>query len=49
MANQATRKKGTIAQALNGFSGFTIKMFLGSAVLMLVFLSDLAKQYAGRI
>ncbi len=45
MANQATRKKGTIAQALNGFSGFTIKMFLGSAVLMLVFLAVIAVNF----
>ena len=34
-----TKKKGTIAQALRGFSGFTIRMFLGSAVVMGIFLA----------
>ena len=33
------KRKLTIAQALNGFSGFTIRMFLGSTVLMIVFLA----------
>ena len=32
------KKKGTIAQALNGFSGFTIRLFLGIAIIMLIFL-----------
>ncbi|MCR5415506.1 MAG: HAMP domain-containing protein [Pseudobutyrivibrio sp.] len=32
------KRKGTIAQALNSFSGFTIKMFATTAVLMIAFL-----------
>ena len=33
------RKKSTIAEALNGFSSFTIKMFLGITVLIAIFLA----------
>ncbi|MBE6015216.1 MAG: methyl-accepting chemotaxis protein [Lachnospiraceae bacterium] len=42
MAKQKTLKKGTIAGALNGFSGFTIKTFLVNAILMLAFLAVIA-------
>ncbi|WP_051195261.1 methyl-accepting chemotaxis protein [Pseudobutyrivibrio ruminis] len=33
------KKKGTIAQALNGFSSFTIKLFQGTTLIMAIFLA----------
>ncbi len=39
------KKKSTIAVRLNGFSGFTIKMFLLNAILMLAFLGVIAVNF----
>ncbi|MCR5271677.1 MAG: methyl-accepting chemotaxis protein [Lachnospiraceae bacterium] len=42
MSKKIKQKKGTIKQALNNFSGFTIRMFLGMAVLIGVFIGIIA-------
>ncbi len=39
MGNATVKKRGTIEGALNSFSGFTIKMFIASAIAMVVFLA----------
>ncbi len=45
MKKVSDRKKGTISQALNKFSGFNISMFVLIAVLMLVFLGIIAVNF----
>ena len=42
MTGEKVRKKGTLAQALNGFSRLTIRLFMANAVMMLIFLAVIA-------